>query len=197
MKSGKRLKNQLGKLIAGIALVCLTLPLPAFAGSKNGESKLGIRTVTDSTSGVIDRRGDLRIDFRADKEFYRVNEPISFSIKGNRTFFLYLFSISAEGEAVMLIPGPEQKGNKYKANIRHRVPNAGRDFFSDRPGSEQIILVASTRWLDPDTGQYNSKGGFYTASADVVAATVKGLRISSRKQQAGFVTREMSVRIGF
>ncbi len=197
MKPQKQTINYVSKLIiAGIALLFLTLPLTASAGEE-AQSKLGIRPSGSgsSSSTVLNQQGDLQIDFRADKASYRVDEAISFTIKGNRTFYLYLFSISEKGEAVMLIPGPEQKGNKYSANKSYRVPNPGHDFFADRPGRERIILVASTKWLDPGTKKYKSKGGFYTASADVAEATVKGLRISSRKQKASHITKQAYVDI--
>lgn len=189
--------NFAGKLlIAGIALLFITLPLTASAQDEV-QSKLGIRPSGSgsSSSTVVNQQGDLQIELRADKPSYRVNEAISFSIKGNKTFYLYLFSISEKGEAIMLIPGPEQKGNKYNGNKSYRVPNPGHDFFADRPGRERIVLVASTKWLDPGTKQYKSKGGFYTASAEVAESTVKGLRISSRQQKASHVTREAFVDI--
>ena len=178
------------------ATALLTLTFPLLAGAEDVQSKLGIRSSGSGySSSVVDTQGDLEIDFRASQNSYRVNDPISFTIKGSKTFFLYLFSINEYGEAVMLIPGPEQKGNKYKGNRSHRVPNVGKELFADRPGRERVVLVASTKWLDPGTNRYKSKGGFYTASADVAEATVKGLRISSRKQQASHVTREVFVDI--
>jgi len=196
MKVKKQCVNIVGKgLVAGIALLFLALPLTASA-QDSVQSKLGIRPSGSSSSSIVlHQQGDLQIDFRADKPFYRVDEAISFTIRGNKTFYLYLFSISEQGEAIMLIPGPEQQGNKYSANTSYRVPNPGHDFFADRPGRERIILVASTKWLDPGTKKYKSKGGFYTASAEVAEATVKGLRLSSRKQKASHITREAFVDI--
>ena len=181
-------------VVGAITVLALALPMTGLA-SDDLQSKIGIRPGGSGagSSTVRNQQGDLRIDFRANKSSYRVNDPISFSIKGNKTFFLYLFSISERGEAVMLIPGPQQEGNKYQGNRTYRVPNAGSELFADRPGRERMVLVASTKWLDPGTNRYKSKGGFYTASADVADATVKALRISSRQQQASHVTQEVYV----
>ena len=59
--------------------------------------------------------GDFKVYFQPVKAVYHVDEEIKFKIKGNRDFFLYLFSINtAEDRAVLLIPSYLQKGNKYK-----------------------------------------------------------------------------------
>jgi len=101
------------------------------------------------------------------KSVYHVNERVRFMVKGNKTFYLYLFNIDPDtGSGIAILPNRLQGKDslRYSANKWHLVPNPGVEFFSDRPGFERIIMVASERYLNLDTILSNNQttlNGFY------------------------------------
>ena len=96
----------------------------------------------------------LRVAFKAERSRYRVGEAIRFKVKGNRPFYLYLFNIDPRsGEGLVILPNAIQGKKRilYPGDHRwHTVPNPELEFYSDRPGKERIVMVASTRYLDVD-----------------------------------------------
>ena len=68
----------------------------------------------------------LKVVLEPTEDSFRVDEPIRFKIRGNKDFFLYLFSIDKETEqATLILPSKEgQKHNKYPANRTLRCPIA-------------------------------------------------------------------------
>jgi len=92
--------------------------------------------------------GDFRLEVSGVRARYRVGDSISFQIRGSKTFFLWAYTHANRGEAVLLVPSRSQPGNKYPGGRTFRLPNPGLHFYADDPGAHQIVLVASTRWLD-------------------------------------------------
>ncbi len=151
---------------------------------------------------VRDQRktGDLRIAFDPLKSSYRVNEPIRFRVRGNQQFYLYLYTINdATGEAVLLLPNKRQQGNKYPSRRSLVVPNKSVEFYSDSPGRERIIMVASTRYIDIDTARFKPVGDFAKTSTKGLedAFASKGIRIRDNrtKPQSDVLVHELDVRI--
>jgi hypothetical protein len=184
MKQNHGFVNSFGvNVIATVLFIALFLPTIATASDM--KPKIGIRP-SENTTPVAAVADNLNVNFKPGKEVYHVNEPIEFSVKGDRDFFLYLFSISPAGEAVLLIPGKEQEGNKYKANKTYRVPTDRKfEFYSDKPGREKIVMFASTKWINPETGSYKSKGSFLVSSEEQAEITVKGLQVRARAEKLG------------
>jgi hypothetical protein len=149
------------------------------------EKELGIR---QSSSNLV-------VQFEPVRNEVQVNEAIRFRIKGNQTFYLYLFSINPElNRAVMLIPN-DRHGNKYEGGTTYTVPNPNLEFYADEPGLEKVVMVASTRYLQMDKGLYDKSGPFMTASAQQGRAQVKELSVRAAREKAGKVSKEVNIRI--
>jgi hypothetical protein len=170
--------------VLSMGLLCPEKATAAGAGEEKG---IGIR----------DRQKTFKVDFEPTKKSYKAGEAIRFRIKGNRDFFLYLFSINREqNRAVLLIPGARQTGNKYSANQAHMVPNPGLEFFADRPGVEQVVMVASTKYIPLQTARYNKSGDFFTATPDVADDQIKALRLRPRDpQESQRITYDLTLQI--
>ena len=107
----------------------------------------------------------LRVKLQTVKASYKVDEPIRFHILGNKTFFLYLYSIDRDSDEVtLLLPTREgQRHNKYPANQTMVVPNEGQArFLADEPGRERVLMVASTRYLPLRSRWYREGADRYT-----------------------------------
>ena len=127
------------------------------------------------------RSGELDVAFEPVKPVYSVGERIRFRVKGNQTFYLYLFSIDDQtNRGVVILPNRLQQYNKYRPGELYIVPEKDVEFYGDRPGRERIIMVASTEKLDVDWRQYSVSGDFWTGSAKEMDETVKTLRFRRR-----------------
>ncbi|MDE0206754.1 MAG: DUF4384 domain-containing protein [Candidatus Tectomicrobia bacterium] len=106
----------------------------------------------------------LRVSLEPVKTSFKVDEPIRFNVRGNKTFFLYLYSIDNETDAVtLLLPTREgQRHNKYPANRVVPVPNRGEiELLADAPGRERLLMVASTKYLPVESKWYRRGADFY------------------------------------
>ena len=122
--------------------------------------------------------GDLKVEVKADKAMLQVGEPIRFSVIGNRGFYLYVFGIDEQRrQGYLLLPNRLERGNYYGPGTAHPVPGRAVEFFSDKPGVEKIIFVASTKKIDLNTGRYSKSGGFLIADADTVRTQIKSIRL--------------------
>lgn len=150
------------------------------------EKKLQVRT----------NKNELDIVLEPKKQSYKVNESIDFTIRGNKTFFLYLYTINHElNRAVLLIPGQVQKGNKYKANTTYTLPNKDFEFYGDRPGVEDIVAFASTVYLDVDVNGYIKKEGFLTTTPEKADNQLKALGIRSKQKKAEYAVKHLKLNI--
>lgn len=146
---------------------------------------------------------NLAVEMVTTKPSFKPNEAIKFNIKGNQDFFLYVFAVDeANGNVTMMLPNKLQKGNKYTANQAHRVPNATEmELISDRPGTEKIVMLASTKYLAWDTKGYVEAGRYMNTQQErfdsqlealSIRPTANNQRVSSNKQ---ILLREMMVQI--
>lgn len=141
----------------------------------------------------------LAITVRADKSGYRVNEPIRLQVKGNKTFHLYLFNIDPVSKrGLSILPNRYQGADriKYKGGVWHAVPNANLQFYSDRPGNERIVLLASEKHLDVDRllkeGGAKGLGDFYSLETPLDALDEA---LSDRYREKRIHVRERTERL--
>jgi hypothetical protein len=120
----------------------------------------------------------LKVDFGAVKPVFQKAEAINFKIKANRDFFLYLFSIDkASNKGYLLLPNDKQPDNYFRANREYTLPRAGIEFFSDKAGTEKVVMVASTEKLSIETSQYSKAGAFFTGSDTEMEQSIKAIRV--------------------
>ena len=115
----------IGMRIAAIALALMT-PMAASA------IELAVEEVESKAIRVDDpTKEPLRVALEPVQDSFSVDEPIRFRIRGNKTFFLYLFSIDDEtGDATLILPTKEgQEHNKYPPTAPSRYPTRARPTF--------------------------------------------------------------------
>ena len=145
-------------------------------------------------------REALRVALEPVKDSFKVNEPIRFKIRGNKTFYLYLFSVDDDtGDATLILPTKEgQSHNKYPANTTLPVPNPDEpDFLSDEAGREALVMVASTRYLPVKSNWFRDGAEVYVGKAADMEQEFaeKGIRIGDRTRDPKVTVKRISVRI--
>ncbi|MEZ5471332.1 MAG: DUF4384 domain-containing protein [Marinicella sp.] len=145
---------------------------------------------------------NLSVDMTPVKQSFLPDEAIKFNIKGNRDFFLYVFAVDEKNSNVtMMLPNKFQKGNKYTANQLHRVPNATEmELVSDRPGTEKIVMLASTKYLDWDTKGYAEAGRYMSTQQErfdsqLEALSVRPVQNDKVSDNSEMILREMMIKI--
>lgn len=141
----------------------------------------------------------LKVTFNPIKTSFRVGEPIRFRVRGNQTFFLYVYTVDKDsGKAILLLPNPKQDGNKYRGHRSQLVPNRNVEFYADEPGKERIIMVASTKYIDVEN-RYQKSGDFFTGDAAGIeeAFASKGIHIRGpgSRHDSKTVVKEFSINI--
>jgi hypothetical protein len=174
-------------VVIGLAM-CLVIGSMSLAVAQTTPSKaLSVRPAG---------QGGFDIAFEPVKESFNVGEAIKFKIKGNERFFLYLFSIDkARDQGVLVLPHSLHKGNMYEANREYVVPGPGIEFFSAQPGTEKLIMVASTKWLELDAGKFTKSGDFYSTDAGRAEYEAKALEVRSSESGKNAVTKEIALKI--
>ena len=159
---------------------------------------------TDATEKAIRVQSSkqLKVDISTTKETYRVGEPIRFRVKGNQSFFLYMYTVDEDGEAVLLLPNAEQEGNKYPGKRSYMVPNKGVEFAADESGKEEVILIASRKYISVDKDKFAKSASFFTGSAEDMESefTSKGIVVrkpdsSNSKKRDGIVVKRMEISV--
>jgi len=140
----------------------------------------------------------LHVQLATEKRHYRAGEPIRFTASGNRDFYLYLFNRDPiSGKWITILPNRLQTAQqiKYPGDNRARpVPNAQLEFYSDRRGTEQLVMVASERYLDVEKmssiSQSKSLGDYYEWNDPL-----ESLRIAINDSYADELGEEKMVRV--
>ncbi|MBU2551052.1 MAG: DUF4384 domain-containing protein [Proteobacteria bacterium] len=133
-----------------------------------------------------------QVDFAPAKDVFQVGERIEFKVRGSRDFHLYLFGIDAENDqGYVLLPNPLQNDTGYQAGREYTVPEARVEFYARNPGTEKIIMVASTRKLDVRTDGLTKLERFFAGRADEVEARAKSLRLDGLEPEKQTVFREI------
>lgn len=126
----------------------------------------------------------------------KVEEPISFAVRGNQPFYLYLFTVSKDSnKAYMILPNRLQQHNVYQANVRYVVPGKKLEFYSDRPGIEEVVMVATTKRIEVNRKAFKEKGRFLEGSRKAVDSEVKDLKIRAGKIDSRMVKQLVKIQV--
>ncbi|MEW6267487.1 MAG: DUF4384 domain-containing protein [Thermodesulfobacteriota bacterium] len=137
--------------------------------------------------------GDFKVVFTPLQDKFKVGERIDFQVRGNKDFFLYLFSVDAQrSKGYVLLPNKFQQ-NSYKANREYRVPEPNVEFFSRKPGLEKVIMIASTTKLNLDTAGYAKSGDFLSTAAADLETQVKALSLRPAQPGQQTLTQEFEL----
>ncbi|GEM_PF-5742332 len=186
MKTGNRkFKNS----IFAVVVLCF-FALPALAAAQELVVPKGLALVNYGATPNTGKE-QLQVSVWMEKETFVPGEFIKFYVKGNQTFFLWLFSIDEKSSrADMIIPGQLQKGNKFTGNRRYSVPSY-RNLIAGAPGNKKVVMVTSTRWLKYfDLSKLTVRDGFYSTTSQNMnvmlkeLASDKGLALTSSGQNS-------------
>ena len=194
---------------SALLVFALLIPALAFCGSLEevpaNEKQIGVRSAS----------GDFSVAIKTVKSNYKANEAIQFKVKGSETFYLYLFNYIKESkQAVSILPNKFQTVNniKYTANKWHTAPNSNLEFYSDRPGKERVIMIASKKYIDVkkllNKNKTKSLGNFYlmedplqnfenliNETYNIPATKRINVRQSSSRLPEGMVIKELYLNI--
>lgn len=131
----------------------------------------------------------LRVIMEPLRSSYAVGEAIRFRVHGNQRFFLYVYTVDDEtGEAILLLPNKKEQDNKYEPGQTFTIPHPSIEFYSDSPGEEHVIMVASRKHIDLNSARFRDMGDFSaTTTKDLEKAfAAKGIYLQeedgSRRQ---------------
>lgn len=121
-----------------LAVFMLTVLITAIPSAKDQAKDIQIQTKAGRSSL-------LEMQFKSNKNTYRVGEPISFDIQASKAAYVYLYSMKGN-DVTLVFPNRFDTGNRVAANTSMNFPVQSQ-FKADRPGIENVILVASTEKL--------------------------------------------------
>lgn len=194
----KILHKTLNRAVSSLILLGLTV---TFTSQANAGMSLETLGTTEKVIRVQGVKEGLSVSLKANKNSFKVGETIRFTVKGNKTFFLYLFSIDKKAnQGVLILPNKLDKMNKYPAKRALIVPNAKVEFVADKVGTERLIIIASTKYLDLKTKGYKKAGDFLVSDAATVDNQVKAIRIQAapekiNKTKNEVIVKEISIKI--
>ncbi len=123
----------------------------------------------------------LIVDIEPIKATFTPNEKIRLRTKGNKPYYLYLFNVDPQtGEAIMLLPNSLQTNNYYSQQA-YIVPHRDIEFYSDREGSEQMIMVASTKKMEVNAENYQTIDTFIAGKSQQFEKSL-GIRFDAPKK---------------
>lgn len=161
-------------LLGGLSV----LSQPSMA-EETGERQITVVSSSDS---------QLSVDFKPKKAQFDVNEAIEFSVSGNQTFFLYVYTKNADDSYTLILPNKFQSGNKYQAGDAFTVPNANVKFFADGSSAvEPVFAIASTQYIDLKAASNKSVGDFTEIDNKVMEQRFrdKGIKIQDAPSANG------------
>jgi hypothetical protein len=118
----------------------------------------------------------LDVKFTTQKSVYQVNEPIQFDVKLSKSAYVYLFSTRSDN-ATLIYPNKLDKAQKIAANKTTSLPVRSQ-FVSDRPGTERLVLLASTEPINLQTTK-GLTGDFDNIALNEVDDILKNVRVES------------------
>lgn len=194
------MKTTMKPMLLGAALL-LGLTATATSLSQTGAAAEAVET---KQIRIEPQAGALQLDVTGLKSQYAIDEPIHFEVRGNKTFYLWVYARDPRGEAMLLVPSTAQTGNKYQGGRSHPFPNQGLKLRPDAAGPHELTLIASTRWLDIDLIRraQTGAGGVLTAKAATFDAAFdeKGIRIQREGDapvaSADTVVRRIAFEVG-
>ena len=180
-----------------VAALLLALALGAVV---QADVSPGIDEMESKAIRVDDSESEpLRVALEPVQDSFKVDEPIRFRVHGNKTFYLYLFSIDDDGDATLILPKKEgQKHNKYPADTTLPVPNEDApDFLADEPGRETLVMVASAKYLRWKSNWFQDGADSYVDKAEFEKEfAAKGIRVGADKREDdNVVVKRLAVRV--
>jgi len=176
---------------AVIALVIASMTFAAGAALAASNKEIRVEEGDSSTAA-----SSLKVDFKATKDSFAVDEAISFKFRSNKQAYVYVFNIPEnEQKAIQLFPNKFDKVNLVKANKTVIIPSKKSAFKSDSAGVEKIVLVVSEKKLNIQHSE-SAEGRFYSVDKGLVDSTVKAIRVESGDQGGdakGKIVRELDV----
>lgn len=141
------------KQIIAYSMICASLLLTS-SNAKSINKTVNI-SINSDKDVVVEENLNVTNKFhpiiyaKAAKKSYRVNESIKIALKLKQNSFIYLWTISSNGNGYRILPNKFENYNAYKANVAYVVPerSANYKFVSDRPGVEHIYVVATNKKL--------------------------------------------------
>ncbi len=146
-------------------------------GTVHADEDKGIR-VRESGSGA--ETSNATVSIESVKSEYKVDEPIRFRVKATKPMYVYVYAVDADtGNALMLMPSRKLKENRIEANRSVMVPAKAIEFYSDKPGKEKVVVVASAKKLDVDPMKMKAMGDFGAAESEALESDFesKGIRV--------------------
>jgi hypothetical protein len=134
----KRLPSLINMPAAILVVFMLTVLITATLSAENRPKDFQIQTKAGKS-------GLLEMQFKSNKNTYRVGEPITFDIQASKAAYVYLYSMKGD-DVTLVFPNRFDTGNRVAANTSMNFPVQSQ-FKADRPGIESVILVASTEKL--------------------------------------------------
>ncbi len=102
----------------------------------------------------------VQLEVTPSKKEYAVGEPITFTVKGNEDYFLYVNFIKQDTqESVRLIPNADTKDYYMLANKEYTIPNTV-EFYSDKAGTERLVFIGSNIPIPDDNMLKEVQGKF-------------------------------------
>ena len=149
---------------------------------------------------------DVWVDRAPDRDgvpTYGIGEPITVGVRSDQAGYVYLFSVSARGEVVQILPNRFAEGRDafLAAGETRYFPPAGAryEFAVDAPGGlAKVIAVASQEPLDTRTlASFNSERDFLATSRQGEESFARALAIVVRPlPQEAWVTATAQYHVG-
>ncbi len=159
-----------------LALSLLAVAAMATTAIAENEKRVTATSASYTTS--------LEFDFYPVKPSFDVSDPLVFNLHANRDVFLYVYTVTREGDYALILPNHVQKQNKYPANTTLKVPNRNVAFMADGSVAEEpVYAIASTRYVELDIAKQRKFGNF---------AMIKEADMTKRFGDKGIILRDIA-----
>ncbi len=142
---------------------------------------------------IEDKEFDVNLEVLAPT--VNVGQPMSLAIKANQEFYLYLFVIDDNDKGYMILPNKLQQYSVYQADERYMVPEETLQFYSNHPGTEEVIIIAATKKLALTKGRFQTSGRFMKGSRDMINKEVKALHSRASEMDSRIVARRIFIQV--
>jgi len=128
-----------------------------------------LATAADQRTIVVNStstQASLEFQFKPVKPAFDFQEPLEFTLKANQDVFLYIYTVTPQGDYALILPNNMQTQNKYPANTAMQVPNSNVAFRADGSVAiEPVYAIASTRYIDLELAKQRKAGDFSVIGA--------------------------------
>jgi hypothetical protein len=186
------MKTTIIKMLAVTLALAVTAVAAVSAHAADKEKAIRVEEGRQSAA-----TGNLKVDFKATRDVFAVDEPISFKIRSNKPVYVYVFNMDEnQQKAVQLFPNRFDRANLLKPGKTVTMPSKKSVFRSDAAGTEHLILIASEKKLNLQHSE-PAEGSFYDMEWKKLDTTVKAIRVESGDDatapRAGKVIKELDI----